>query len=140
MIAGAAAVEGTVDPYVAARLKAADRRNNTLEDRLYSHNVVGYHAYRFIDVPAGSGPLAVDLELTRGPSRVGRLTGPDGLPVVGAEAYGLSASDWSGTVRSRRSTPIPSRSGVWSRATLGCWSSRTRPASSSGRPCSRTKT
>ncbi len=101
MIAGAAAVEGTVDPYVAAHLKAADRRNNTLEDRLYLHKFVGHHTYRFIDVPAGSGPLAVDLELTRGPSRTGRLIGPDGLPVVGAEAYGLSACDWSGTGRSR---------------------------------------
>ncbi len=101
MIAGAAAVEGTVDPYFAAHLKAADRRNNALEDRIYSHKVVGHHAYRFIDVPAGSGPLAVDLELTRGPSRAGRLTGPEGRPVVGAEAYGLSACDWSGTGRSR---------------------------------------
>jgi hypothetical protein len=101
MIAGAAAVEGTVDPYVAAHLKAADRRKNTIEDRLYPHELVGHHTYRFIDVPAGSGPLAVDLELTRGPSRAGRLTGPDGLPVVGAEAYGLSACDWSGTGRSR---------------------------------------
>ena len=43
----------------------------------------------------------MDLELTRGPSRAGRLTGPDGLPVVGAEAYGLSACDWSGTGHSR---------------------------------------
>jgi hypothetical protein len=101
MIAGAAAVEGTVDPYVAAHLKAADRNNNTLEDRVFSHKIVGQHAYRLIEVPAGSGPLTVDLELTRGPSRAGRLTGPDGLPVVGAEAYGLSACDWSGTGRSR---------------------------------------
>src|SRR5207302_8058999 len=69
--------------------------------RLYSHKVVGHHTYRFIDVPAGSGPVVVDLELTRGPSRAGRLTGPDGLPVVGAEAYGLSACDWGGTQRSR---------------------------------------
>jgi hypothetical protein len=101
MIAGAAPVEGTLDPYVAAQLKAADRTKNTIEDRLYPHKIVGYHAYRFIDVPAGSGPLAVDLELTRGPSRAGRLTSPDGLPVVGAEAYGLSACDWGGTQRSR---------------------------------------
>jgi hypothetical protein len=43
----------------------------------------------------------VDLELTRGPSRAGQLTGPDGLPVVGAEAYGLSARDCWGTERSR---------------------------------------
>jgi RNA polymerase sigma factor (sigma-70 family) len=101
MIAGAAAVEGTIDPYVAAHLKAADRRENTIEDRLYPHKLVGQNNYRFIDVPAGSGPLAVDLELTRGPSRAGRLTGPDGLPVVGALAYGLSSCDWGGTQRSR---------------------------------------
>jgi hypothetical protein len=101
MIAGAAAVEGTVDPYVAAHLKAADRKKNTLEDRVFSHKIVGQNAYRLIEVPVGSGPLAVDLELTRGPSRAGRLTGPDGLLVVGALAYGLSACDWSGTGRSR---------------------------------------
>ena len=140
MIAGAAAVEGTVDPYVAAHLKAADQRRGEIEDRLYPHKLVGHHTYRIIDVPAGSGPLAVDLELTRGPSRAGRLTGPDGLAVVGAEAYGLSARDWSGPVAPGGSTPIPSRSGVWSRATLDCWSSRTGPAGWSGRPCSRTKT
>jgi RNA polymerase sigma factor (sigma-70 family) len=101
MIAGAVPVEGTVDPYVAAHLKAADRRNNTLEDRIYPHKLVGQNTYRFIDVPVGSGPMAVDLELIRGPSRTGRLTGPDGLPVLGALAYGLSACDWSGTARSR---------------------------------------
>ncbi len=101
MIAGAAPVEGTFDPYVAAHLKAADLRNNTLEDRLYSHKVVGHHTYRFIDIPAGSGPLVVDLELTRGQSHAGRLIGPDGLPVLGALAYGLSACDWSGTGHSR---------------------------------------
>ena len=101
MIACAAAVEGTVDPYVAAHLKAADRSKNTIEDRLYPHKLVGHHTYRFIDVPAGSGRVTVDLELTRGPSRAGRLTGPDGLPVVGALAYGLSARDCWGTERSR---------------------------------------
>jgi hypothetical protein len=62
---------------------------------------VGFHAYRIIDVSAGPGPVAVDLELTRGLSRAGRLTGPDGRPVVGADAYGLSARDWSGTGRSQ---------------------------------------
>ena len=99
MIAGAAANDGTVDPYVAAHLKATDRKINTLEDRVFSHKIVGQHAYRLIDVPVGSGPIAVELELNRGPSRKGRLIGPDGLPVVGALAYGLSACDWSGTGR-----------------------------------------
>ena len=35
---------------------------------------------------------------------------------------------------------IRSRSAVWSRAILGWWSPRTRPVSSSGQTCSRTKT
>jgi RNA polymerase sigma factor (sigma-70 family) len=101
MIAGGAVVEGTFDPYVAAHLKAADRRNDTFADRVYSYKVVGRNTYRFIDIPAGSGPVVVDLELTRGPSRAGRLTGPDGLPVVGAQAYGLRACEWGGTAHSR---------------------------------------
>jgi RNA polymerase sigma factor (sigma-70 family) len=99
IIAGAAAVEGKDDPYIAARLKAADRTKGT--DKIYTFRLVGFHTYGFIDVPTGAGPVAVDLELTRGVSRAGRLTGPDGLPVVGADAYGLSARDWSGTGRSR---------------------------------------
>ena len=99
MIAGAAAVEGKDDPYVAARLKAEDRKPAT--DAYFTHNLVGFQTYRFIDVPAGSGPITIDLELTRGLCRPGRLIGPDGLPVVGAGAYGLSARDWSGTGRSR---------------------------------------
>ncbi len=32
----------------------------------------------------------VDLELTRGDSRKGRLVDPDGKPVAGAQCYGLS--------------------------------------------------
>jgi hypothetical protein len=43
----------------------------------------------------------VDLELTRGLSRAGRLIGPDERPVVGAVAYGLSAREWSETRYSR---------------------------------------
>jgi hypothetical protein len=100
MIAGAAAVVGKDDPYVGARLKAADRKKGT-DDNSYTFRLVGFHTYRFLNVPAGAGPVAVDLELTRGLSRAGRLTGPDGRPVVGADAYGLSARDWSGTERSR---------------------------------------
>jgi hypothetical protein len=96
MIAGAAALEGEDDPYAAAHLKAADRKNER-EDKAYTHRLVGFHTYRFIDVPAGAGPVVVDLELTRGLSRAGRLTGPDGRPVAGAGAYGLGAREWSGT-------------------------------------------
>jgi hypothetical protein len=100
MIAGAAAVEDKDDPYVGARLKAADRKNQR-DDNVYTHQLVGFHTYRLIDVPPGAGPVTVDLELTRGLSRTGRLIGPDGLPVVGAEAYGLGAREWSGIGSSR---------------------------------------
>jgi RNA polymerase sigma factor (sigma-70 family) len=100
MLAGAAAVGEKDDPYVAARLKAADRTNER-NDNIYTYQLVGFHTYRFIDVPAGAGPVVVDLELTRGLGRAGRLIDPDGRPVVGAEAYGLSAREWSGTGHSR---------------------------------------
>ncbi len=100
MIAGAAAFEGKDDPYVGAHLKAEDRKGGRGDD-YYRFKLVGFQAYRFIDVPAGSGPVTMDLELTRGLSRAGRLIGPDGLPVVGASAYGLGAREWSGTWRSR---------------------------------------
>ena len=100
MIAGAAAVEGKDDPYLAAHLNAADRKNQR-EDRAYTFRLVGFHTYRFIDVTAGAGPVVVDLELARGLSRAGRLIGPDEQPVVGAEAYGLGAREWAGTEHSR---------------------------------------
>ena len=93
---------GTVDPLRRRPPEGGGPgARNTIEDRLYPHKLVGHHTYRFIDVPAGSARLTVDLELTRVPSRAGRLIGPDGLPVLGALAYGLSACDWSGTGRSR---------------------------------------
>jgi RNA polymerase sigma factor (sigma-70 family) len=100
MIAGAAAVEGLDDAYLAAHLSAADR-TNARDDNIYTFRLVGFHAYRFIDVPAGAGPVVVDLELARGLSRAGRLIGPDGQPVVGADAYGLGAREWSGTAHTR---------------------------------------
>lgn len=121
MIAGAAAAEGKDDPYVGASLKAADRKQES-DEKFYKFKTVGYHTYRFIDIPADSGPVAVDLELTRGLSRAGRLTDPDGRPVVGARAYGLSARDWSGTGRSQ---PLDAETfevggrGVWPSSALG---------------------
>ena len=49
-----------------------------------------HHAYKIIDVPADARSFHVDLELTRGLSRKGRLVDPDGRPVAGAQCYGLS--------------------------------------------------
>ncbi len=52
-----------------------------------------YHACRMIDVPSDVETFAVDLELTRGGSRRGRVVDLDGKPVAGAQVYGLSV-DW----------------------------------------------
>src|SRR5262249_50980724 len=91
IIAGAASVDGNDNRYVCARLKAADRGKG-IDGPAYANWLNGFHTYGFIDAPAGAGPVAVDLELTRGLSRAGRLIGPDGRPVVGAVAHGLSSS------------------------------------------------
>ena len=48
-----------------------------------------YHAYKFIDVPADARDFTVDLELTRGLTRKGRVVDLDGKPVAGARCYGL---------------------------------------------------
>ncbi len=90
IIAGSSSADGTYNPYVCARLKAADRGKG-IDGHSYTNWLSGSHTYGLIDVPAGAGRVAVDLELTRGLSRAGRLTGPDGRPVVGAVAHGLSA-------------------------------------------------
>src|SRR5262249_11242501 len=47
------------------------------------------NAYKIIDVPADARDFTVDLELTRGLTRKGRVVDPDGRPVKGARCYGL---------------------------------------------------
>jgi hypothetical protein len=42
-----------------------------------------------VDIPANFESFSVELELTRGLSRIGKLVGPTGKPVVGAQCYGL---------------------------------------------------
>jgi RNA polymerase sigma factor (sigma-70 family) len=99
MIIAAAAVSEKDDPYACARLKAEDRGKGIGDmngGETISVPLSGYHTYRYIDAPSGAGPVAVDLELTRGLSREGRITGPDGRPIVGVSAYGLGAR-WGNT-------------------------------------------
>ena len=50
----------------------------------------GCHAYKIVDVPADARSFHVDLEVTRGINRKGRVVDPDGQPVVRAQCYGLS--------------------------------------------------
>ena len=86
-------VRGTNLPYTRARLKPADKGKGiggigdgeTLTMRLDA-----YHAYKMIDVPPDAESIAVDLELTRGDTRKGRLIGPTGKPVIGRECAGYS--------------------------------------------------
>ncbi len=94
MIIAAASVSETDDPYACAHLKPADRGKGIGDmgsGETFRTSLGGYHTYRYIDPPAGTRPVAVDLELARGLSREGRLVGPDGRPIVGAAAYGLCA-------------------------------------------------
>ncbi len=87
-----ASVRGAEPPYTRARLRKEDRGKGiggpgdgeASTIRLDSH-----HAYKFIDVPADAKDFTVDLELTRGLTRKGRVVDPVGKPVAGARCYGL---------------------------------------------------
>jgi hypothetical protein len=82
-------------PYTRARLSPADS-NKGISD----HGDGGAlqiilspcHTYRIVDVPADVDTFTLDMDLTRGASRKGRLIGPDGKPVDGVIAYGLAAN------------------------------------------------
>ncbi len=100
MIAAIAAVSTKDDPYVRAHLKTADRGKGIGgfgDGETFTTALSGSHTYQFINIPPGTESLAVELELTRGETRKGRLIGPTGKPVTGARVYG-QASRW-GDVR-----------------------------------------
>jgi RNA polymerase sigma factor (sigma-70 family) len=89
-----AQAEGTDLPYTRARLPEAVRRMGIgeLGDDTPVHTLVsGFHVCRMVDIPTDVETFDLDLELTRGASRKGRLIDPDGKPVVGAQVYGLLA-------------------------------------------------
>jgi hypothetical protein len=78
--------------YTRARLRKEDRGKGLGgpgDGETYGMPLNAYHAYRMLDIPADATALTVELELTRGLTRKGRLIGPDGRPVVGAQCYGL---------------------------------------------------
>ena len=80
-----ARASGEDQPYTRARLRKADEGKGIDETLLSFH-----HTYRIINVPADAESFHVDLELTRGTTRKGRVVDPDGKPVAGARCYGLS--------------------------------------------------
>ena len=80
-------------PYTRARLRKADKGKGIGgqgDGETYTVMLNGHHAYKIIDVPADAESFHVDLELTRGLTRKGRVVDPDGKPVAGAQCYGLS--------------------------------------------------
>ncbi len=86
-------VRGTNLPYTRARLRPADKGKGIGgigDGEPMMIRLDAYHAYKMIDVPPDAESIAVDLELTRGATRKGRLIGPTGKPVVGAQCAGYS--------------------------------------------------
>ena len=89
-----AQAEGKNLPYTRAQIPEAARRLGVggENDNTPIRTIISpYHVSRMVDVPADVDTFTVDLELSRGNSRKGRLVDPKGKPVVGALAYGLSA-------------------------------------------------
>ena len=83
-------------PYTRARLAPGDKGKGVggeHDGEFITIILSPCHTYRIVDVPADAEMFPVDMELTRGTSRKGRLIDPDGKPVAGALAYGLE-SHW----------------------------------------------
>jgi RNA polymerase sigma factor (sigma-70 family) len=90
-----AEAQGKDLPYTRARLRKADKGRGVGgvgDGETYTVVLSGTHAYKIVDVPADAESFTVDLELTRGFSRKGRVLDPDGQPLDGAQCYGLSAT------------------------------------------------
>ena len=92
-----AEAEGNDLPYTRAQLAPADRGKGValfgdVDGPGIRSIFAPCHAYRIVDVPADVDTFALDMELTRGTSRKGRLIGPDDKPVAGVSAYGLAAN------------------------------------------------
>ena len=75
-----------------------------------------HHAYKIIDVPADARSFHVDLELTRGLSRKGRVVDPDGKPVTAGAV--LRPERHLGPDEDARRT-TRSRPAAWSRTIPG---------------------
>lgn len=76
------------NPYREARADPAELARTGL-DRFLLNSV---NAYRLIDMPQDSKGLTLDIEVDPGKSLSGTVQGPDGKPLTGTMAKGLSAS------------------------------------------------
>jgi RNA polymerase sigma factor (sigma-70 family) len=87
-------VQGRSHGYPGARLALADKgkiRIRGEDGAQFGFPLSFYNAYRFVEFPAGVESATVDLEVTLGTSRQVDLIGPDGRPVSGARAMGVTS-------------------------------------------------
>ena len=93
-------VRGKSNPYPPARLAPADQGKLVVKGEDGSRFGIPlslYNAYRFVEFPDGVASATVDLEVTPGLTRKGELVGPDGRPVAGAKALGLTTDYFAAT-------------------------------------------
>ena len=81
--------------YPGARLTPADKGKLEIKGgdaSRFGYDLFIYHAYRMVEYPDGTDSATLDLEVTPGVSRKLELVGPNGQPVTGASAMGLTTS------------------------------------------------
>ena len=90
-----AAPRGQETLYTRARLSRADKGKGVGgigDGEALQQALEGFNTYKIVDVPDTTEPFTMELMLTRGLRRTGRVVGPDGKPVMGALCYGLVAT------------------------------------------------
>ncbi len=85
-----ATARGRESSYAPARLSKADE--GKVDTRLGEWLPQLYNAYKAVDVPDAAEPFAVELKVTRGLARKGRVLDPDGRPMAGARCSGLAVA------------------------------------------------
>jgi RNA polymerase sigma factor (sigma-70 family) len=94
-------VRGKSHPYPGARLAPTDKGKMVVkgEDGVqFGFPLSIYNAYRFVEFPEGVESATVDLEVMPGISRSVELVSPDGRPVSGASAMGLTNDPFASAV------------------------------------------
>ena len=104
-----AIVRGKDLPYSRARLRPADKGKGIggpEDGETMQISLDSFHVYRMIDIPADAESFAVDLVLTRGETRKGKLVGPTGKPVTGAQCSGYGGTTSLGAGQDARGRRI----------------------------------
>ncbi len=93
-----AKARGRAHPYPPARLAPADKGKLVVrgEDGAeFGFDLSLYNAYRIVEIAEGTEAIAVDLEASPGLTVKAELVGPDGRPVAGAKAMGLTSDPFA---------------------------------------------